>query len=95
MSLEESEIEKIAELARVRIASEEIAEVTARISGILDMVDQMQAVDTSAVEPMANPLGASQRLREDVVTEQDRRKEFQSIAPAVESSLYLVPKVID
>ena len=95
MSVEQSEIEKIAELARVRIADHEIGEVTERISSILEMVSQMQAVDTSAVEPMANPLDAIQRLRADVVTETDRHAEFQAIAPAVEEGLYLVPKVID
>jgi aspartyl-tRNA(Asn)/glutamyl-tRNA(Gln) amidotransferase subunit C len=95
MSVEQSEIEKIAELARVRIAASEITEVTDRISSILDMVSQMQAVDTSAVVPMANPLDANQRLRPDAVTEADLRAEFQDIAPAVEASLYLVPKVLD
>ncbi len=95
MSVEQAEIEKIAELARIRIADAEIAEVTDRISGILGLVDQMQAVDTSALEPMANPLDANQRLRADVVTEGDQREEFQKIAPLVEDGLYLVPKVID
>jgi aspartyl-tRNA(Asn)/glutamyl-tRNA(Gln) amidotransferase subunit C len=95
MSVEQSEIEKIAELARVSIADHEIGEVTDRISSILEMVSQMQAVDTSDVEPMANPLDATQRLRADVVTETDRHAEFQAIAPAVEDGLYLVPKVID
>jgi aspartyl-tRNA(Asn)/glutamyl-tRNA(Gln) amidotransferase subunit C len=95
MSVEQSEIEKIAELARVRIVDSEISEVTSRISSILDMVSQMQAVDTSTVEPMANPLDASQRLRPDTVTEFDRHAEFQHIAPAVEAALYLVPKVLD
>ena len=95
MSVEEAEIEKIAELARIRIADTEIAEVTDRISGILNLVDQMQAVDTSSLEPMANPLDANQRLRADIVTESDRHAEFQQIAPQVEDGLYLVPKVID
>ena len=95
MSLEQAEIEKIAELARIRIADSEMPEVTERISSILEMVDQMQAVDTSAVEPMANPLNASQRLRADAVTETDRRGEFQQIAPAVEANLYLVPRFIE
>ena len=95
MSVEQVEIEKIAELARIRIGESEITEVTDRISSILDLVDQMQAVDTSAVEPMANPLDASQRLRSDAVTESDRHREFQQIAPAVEADLYLVPKVIE
>ncbi len=95
MSVEQSEIEKIAELARVSIAAAEIGEVTDRISSILEMVSQMQAVDTSAIEPLANPLDAIQRLRPDIVTETDHRAEFQAIAPAVEDGLYLVPKVIN
>ena len=95
MSVEQAEIEKIAELARIRIADAEMAEVTERISSILSFVDQMQAVDTRALEPMANPLDAKQRLRVDAVTEGDQREEFQKIAPLVEDGLYLVPKVID
>jgi len=95
MSVEQDEIEKIAELARIRLAPGEVAEVTRRISSILELVDQMQAVDTDGVEPMANPLDAIQRLRTDEVTEVDQREAFQQIAPAVEDGLYLVPKVID
>jgi aspartyl-tRNA(Asn)/glutamyl-tRNA(Gln) amidotransferase subunit C len=95
MSLEQAEIEKIAELARIRIAPSEMNAVTESISSILAMVDQMQAVDTAAVEPMSNPLDASQRLRADRVSEADHREQFQQIAPKVEEGLYLVPRVID
>jgi aspartyl-tRNA(Asn)/glutamyl-tRNA(Gln) amidotransferase subunit C len=95
MAIEQDEIEKIAELARIRIADEQIGQVTQRITAILGMVDQLQAVDTQGVEPMANPLDATQRLRADEVTESNRRNAFQAIAPAVENGLYLVPKVID
>ncbi len=95
MSIEQDEIEKIAELARIRISPAQIGQVTQRITEILQMVDQLQAVDTRDVEPMANPLDATQRLRVDEVTECDRREAFQAIAPAVENGLYLVPKVID
>lgn len=95
MSIRQDEIEKIAELARIRIADEEIGQVTLRISEILRMVDELQAVDTHGVEPMANPLDATQRLRPDAVTEINRREEFQAIAPAVENGLYLVPRVIE
>jgi aspartyl-tRNA(Asn)/glutamyl-tRNA(Gln) amidotransferase subunit C len=82
-------------LARIRIGDDQIGQVTRRISEILHMVDQLQAVDTSEVEPLANPLDATQRLRPDEVTEGDRRDAFQAIAPAVENGLYLVPKVIE
>lgn len=95
MSIEQAEIEKIAELARIRVSHEEIDQVTARIAEILHMVDQLQAVDTRDVEPMANPLDAAQFLRADIVTEHNRRDAFQAIAPAVENGLYLVPKVIE
>jgi aspartyl-tRNA(Asn)/glutamyl-tRNA(Gln) amidotransferase subunit C len=95
MAIEENEIQKIAELARIRIADDQIGPLTDRIGEILGMVDQLQNVDTSDVEPLANPLDAIQRLRPDVVTENDRRDAFQAIAPAVEKGLYLVPKVID
>ncbi|TDG14783.1 Asp-tRNA(Asn)/Glu-tRNA(Gln) amidotransferase subunit GatC [Seongchinamella unica] len=95
MAIEQDEIGKIAELARIRIAEEQIGEVTQRITEILGMVDQLQAADTAGVEPMANPLDATQRLREDEVTEINRREAFQAIAPAVENGLYLVPKVIE
>lgn len=95
MAIEQDEIEKIAELARIRISDQEIGQVTQRITEILQMVDQLQAVDTGGVEPMANPLDATQRLRPDEVTQGNRRDNFQAIAPAIENGLYLVPKVIE
>ncbi|MFT4613238.1 MAG: aspartyl-tRNA(Asn)/glutamyl-tRNA(Gln) amidotransferase subunit C [Bacteroidia bacterium] len=95
MTIKQDEIEKIAELARIRIGADQIGDVTQRIDEILQMVDQLQAVDTSNVEPMANPLDATQRLRTDEVTEENRREAFQAIAPSVEDGLYLVPRVID
>ena len=95
MAIEQDEIEKIAELARISIAEDQIGELTQRITEILAMVDQLQAVDTRGVAPMANPLDATARLRADKITESNQRDAFQAIAPAVEAGLYLVPKVID
>ena len=95
MSIEQDEIEKIAQLARIRIADHEIGELTQRITRILSLVDQLQEADTSDVSPMANPLDEVQRLRADKITETNQRDAFQAIAPAVENGLYLVPKVID
>lgn len=94
-SITPDEIENIATLARIRIADEQVAEVTGRIGEILAMVDTLQAADTADIEPMANPLDATQVLRPDEVTEGNRREAFQAIAPAVENGLYLVPKVIE
>jgi aspartyl-tRNA(Asn)/glutamyl-tRNA(Gln) amidotransferase subunit C len=95
MTIKQDDIEKIAELARIRISAEEIGQVTRRITEILQMVARLQAVDTLGVEPMANPLDAIQRLRPDEVTQSNRRDAFQAIAPAVENGLYLVPRVIE
>ena len=95
MSLEQSDIAKLARLARIRITEESSEELRQRIGDILGMIDTMQAVDTQAIEPMASPHDASQRLRADVVTETDQREHFQRIAPSTEDGLYLVPKVID
>jgi len=95
MAIQQDDIEKIAELARIRISGDEIGQVTRRIAEILQMVDQLQAADTSGVTPMANPLDAHQLLRPDEVTEPDRRDSFQAIAPATENGLYLVPRVIE
>ncbi len=95
MAIEQDEIEKIAELARIRIDRAQIGELTLRITEILGMVDQLQAIDTREIEPMANPHDATQHLRDDEITELNHREAFQAIAPAVENGLYLVPKVIE
>ncbi len=95
MALEKSDVEKIAQLARLHIDAAEAQEVASRISSILDLIDQMQSVETSTVAPLAHPFDAVQRLRPDVVTEKNEREYLQKIAPAVQDGLYLVPKVIE
>jgi aspartyl-tRNA(Asn)/glutamyl-tRNA(Gln) amidotransferase subunit C len=95
MAVEKSDIEKAATLARIRIDEKEIPEMVERLTEILAMVDTMQAVNTDNVEPMANPHDATQRLRPDIVTEENQREAFQQIAPNAEQGLYLVPKVIE
>ena len=95
MALERSDVEKIAHLARLGLNDADIPRTTEDLNSILGLIDQMQAVDTTGIEPLAHPLEASQRLRADVVTESNHREAYQSIAPAVENGLYLVPKVIE
>ena len=92
--MEKSEIDKVAQLARLRVSPAEADEVAARIGRILAMIDQMRAVDTTDVEPLAHPLDAVQRLRADEVTETDRRDELLALAPAERNGLFTVPKVI-
>ncbi len=95
MSLDKSDVEKIAHLARLAIDDDAKPEYVSNLSNILALVEQMSAVNTDDVEPMAHPTHAMQRLREDVVTETNQREQFQAIAPAVEDGLYLVPQVIE
>ena len=95
MSLQHSDVEKIAHLARLAIDEDQVDEYAAALSNILELVEQMNAVDTSDVIPMAHPLDMAQRLRPDEVTETDQRDKYQGIAPATEAGLYLVPKVIE
>ena len=95
MTIERTDIEKLADLSRIEITEENIAETTRSLGEVLNLVDQLQAADTPGVEPMAHPLDAVQRLRADTVSEPDNRENLQAIAPAVEDGLFLVPKVID
>ena len=95
MAFDKSEVEKIAHLARLHISDSEADEVTARIGDILRLIDQMQSVNTDAVEPLAHPLDVVQRLREDEITEEDQREELQTLAPNSLDGLYLVPKVLE
>jgi aspartyl-tRNA(Asn)/glutamyl-tRNA(Gln) amidotransferase subunit C len=95
MALQRCDVEKIAHLARLGLNEGDLPRTTDALNSILGLVDQMQAVDTTGIEPLAHPLEASQRLRADVVTESNHRDQYQAIAPATENGLYLVPKVIE
>ncbi len=95
MALDAEAVRKIAHLARLGVDASENESYARNLSDILAFVEQLNAVDTQGVEPMAHPLDASQRLRADEVTESDQREQFQQVAPKVEAGLYLVPKVIE
>ncbi len=95
MSLTLEQVQRIAHLARVEISESEASTTRDHLNGIFELIEQMQAVNTSGVEPMAHAQDLSQRLRNDAVTEADRRSAFQAVAPEIEAGLYLVPKVIE
>jgi len=95
MLLTTQDVEKVARLARLAMSETEIETARAQLSGIFTLIEEMQAVDTKGIEPMSHAQDVAQRLREDTVTETNRRELFQSIAPQVEAGLYLVPKVIE
>jgi aspartyl-tRNA(Asn)/glutamyl-tRNA(Gln) amidotransferase subunit C len=99
MSLSDDQVRRLAHLARIGIRPEESAAAIDRLNRVLGLIDQLKAVDTAGIEPMAHPLDAQlpegQRLRPDEVTDTDRRELYQSVAPAVQDGLYLVPKVLE
>jgi aspartyl-tRNA(Asn)/glutamyl-tRNA(Gln) amidotransferase subunit C len=99
MSLTSTDIARIANLARLELQPAESDRLLTQINGFFDIVEQMRAVDTSGVEPLAHPVAAMQditlRLRDDAVSEPNQREANQQSAPAVERGLFLVPKVIE
>ncbi len=95
MEIGEKEVRNIAELTQLTFDESHLATMQASMHDILALVEQMQEVDTEGVIPMSNPLDATQRLREDIVSEKDNRITFQQLAPETEDGLYLVPKVIE
>jgi len=104
MALSIEDIKKIAHLARIEVSDSEAAATLTKLTGILGLIEQMQAVNTEGILPMSHSQDVVQRLREDVVTKTNQREEFQKNAPAlgngsaeraVDSGLYLVPKVIE
>ena len=95
MSLTLEQVKRIAHLARIEISDDEALTTQGHLNGIFQLIEEMQAVDTRGVEPMAHAQDVSQRLRDDAVTEGDRRAAYLAVAPDTEAGLYLVPKVIE
>ncbi len=104
MALSIEDVKKIAHLARIEISEDEAAATLTKLTGILGLIEQMQAVNTEGIVPMSHSQDLVQRLRDDVVTKTNQREAFQGIAPvlgngsterAVDGGLYLVPKVIE
>ena len=95
MALSSAEIQRIAHLARIEITLAEAVDVRAKLDSIFDLIGRMRAVDTAGIVPMSHAQDVTLPLREDIVTETDRRELYQSVSPAVQNGLYLVPKVIE
>ncbi len=95
MALDREDVKNIAQLARLELSEESIGQYQTELSSILELVEQMNAVNTDNVQPLAHPTDAVQRLRSDVVTESNQREKYMACAPAQENGLFLVPKVID
>lgn len=95
MSLDKTDVAKIAYLARLAIDDDDIPNYARDLTTIFGLVEQLSNVDTDGITPMAHPMDAIQRLRPDQVTEPNQRELFLAIAPKTEAGVYLVPQVIE
>ena len=100
MSLTITDVDNLVKLAQIKVDAEQKAKTLDQLNGIFALVEQMRAVDTTGVEPLNHPIDAYQsgvalRLRDDAVTEPNRREDYQAVAPATQDGLYLVPQVIE
>lgn len=95
MDVTEEVVRNIAELVQLKVDDADLRQLTQGMQNILALADQLQTINTVGVVPVSNPLDASQKLRPDTITEENQRELFQSLAPATESGLYLVPRVVD
>ena len=95
MSLSLADVHRIAHLARIQIDAGQAEEIRAKLDAIFALINELAAVDTTGVEPMAHAQDVTLALRDDAVTESDRSAAYQRVAPAVEEGLYLVPRVIE
>lgn len=100
MSLDLSDVQRLAKLAQIQVTDDQAERTLLKLNDIFRLVEQLCAVDTTGVEPLNHPIAAIRpdlalRLREDTVTETDRRADYQQSAPATLDGLYLVPKVLD
>ncbi|HKO68547.1 MAG TPA: Asp-tRNA(Asn)/Glu-tRNA(Gln) amidotransferase subunit GatC [Burkholderiaceae bacterium] len=95
MSLDLEQVRRIAHLARIEITDDEAEHTLAQLIDIFAMIERMQAIDTTGIEPMADALGGSQRLRDDVVTDTDQRAAVMINAPQQLNGLFVVPRVVE
>ena len=95
MSLSIDDVRRIAKLARIAVTNDELAATQQQLNRIFGLIEEMRAVDTTGIAPMAHAQDVMLRLRDDIATAPDRRADFQAMAPSVEAGLYLVPKVIE
>ena len=95
MALTLADVQRIAHLARIEISADDAADVHRKLDAIFALINELNAVDTTGIEPMAHAQDVMLPLREDRVTETDHHALYQSVAPAVEDGLYLVPRVVE
>lgn len=93
--IEAAQVQAVARLARIQLDASEVPAMAAQLSRILTLIEDMNRIDTTGIEPLAHPLEPAARRRDDVVTEPDHRADYQATAPAAQDGYYLVPRVIE
>lgn len=93
--LERQELMRLAELTQILTTQASQASHRQNLNDLIQLAGNIVSIDCANIDPLINPLDMTQRLRADVVSEENRRELYQSIAPATEDGLYLVPKVLD
>ena len=95
MQVDEATVRRIARLARIKITEEEGKDLVKELSGILNWVEQLREVDTSAVEPMTRVVPIELKKREDAVTDGGKAKDILKNAPMAEDGFFVVPKIVE
>ena len=95
MSFSDQDIDQLSQLAQLQIDAANYRQYASDLSQIVNLVGQLNAIHTDGIKPMTHPVGATQHLSADVVTQDNCRQQLQAVAPKVQAGLYLVPKVIE
>ena len=93
--MDNQDLEKLAKLARLKIADGEHEALVHSLNEILVFVERLNEAEIEDIEPLSHPLDMQQRLRSDEVAEPDASEQLQEIAPDWHDSFYTVPKVLD
>jgi aspartyl-tRNA(Asn)/glutamyl-tRNA(Gln) amidotransferase subunit C len=95
MQVDEATVRRIARLARIRITDAEAKGLVNELSGILNWVEQLKEVDTSAVEPMTRVVPIELKKREDAITDGGKAEQILKNAPLAEDGFFVVPKIVE
>ena len=95
MSVDTATVRHIAKLARLAVTDAEVEALVPELNNILGWVEQLREVDVTGVEPMTAVIANQLRLRDDVVSDGDKRDEVLANAPVAEHGFFAVPKVIE
>jgi len=95
MTIDTKTIQKVANLARLKITDEEATKYGPQLSNIINFVEQLSEVNTDDVEPLASPVDITLRLREDEITDGGVQKEVLANAPEELEGFFVVPKVVE